>query len=250
VISSSGQPEAFVPRGNLLDPHGSHPPDSRGGEPIKTALGRFIKKLPRSVRATPVIAIAVTALIAGGTYALAAGGGTIHACAKKSNGALRVARKCMKSERSVTWNVRGPQGIQGPKGDAGPISPSNAYSSYKNAAVSLPSTWGTIAQLSVPAAGNYVINAKLVLHDDVNTPVGIACALVVGGDTLDQSATGLSGNTGDAVTDETAALQAVDQFTAAGEVDLQCNGFGVTTDASMIKITAIQIGSITNSASP
>src|ERR1700722_1990064 len=68
----------------------------------------------------------------------------------------------------------------------------------------LPSTSGTIAQLSVPAAGNYVINAKLVLPDDVNPPVGIACALVVGGDPLDQSATGLSGNTGDAVTDETA----------------------------------------------
>ena len=215
-------------------------------------------KLRRSVRATPVIAAAVMALIASGTYALAAGGGTIDACAKKSTGALRIARKCMKSERSVTWNVRGPQGnqgkqgiqaIQGIQGDTGPIGPSNAYSSFKGAQVSLTSTLSTVAQLSVPAAGNYVINAKVVLEDEVNSPVTIQCQLVVAGTNLDQSETTLTGNSGAAVSSETAALQAVQQFTAAGDVDLQCTGFGVSTDASLSKITAIQVGSLTNSAS-
>jgi hypothetical protein len=206
-------------------------------------------KPPRRVRATPVIAAAVTALIAGGTYALAAGGGAIHACAGKSDGALRIARKCRKSERSVTWNVQGPQGIQGPKGDTGSIGPSNAYSSFKAGPVSLTSTLSTVAKLSIPAAGNYVINAKLVLHDDVNTTVGIQCQLVVAGTNLDQSETTLTGNSAGFVGQETAALQAVQQFTAGGEVDLQCDGFGVNTDASLIKINAIQVGSLTNSAS-
>jgi hypothetical protein len=206
-------------------------------------------KLPRRVGATPVIAAAVTALIAGGTYALAAGG-TIHSCADKSNGALRLARKCKKSERSVTWNVQGPQGIQGRKGDTGPIGPSNAYSSFKNPTVSVTSSsLTTVARLSIPAAGNYVINAKVVLHDDVNTPVDIQCQLVVAGTNLDQSETALTGNSAGFVNHETAALQAVDQFTAAGEVDLQCAGFGVNTDASLAKITAVQVGSLTNAPS-
>lgn len=207
-------------------------------------------KLLRSIRLTPVIAAAVIALIAGGTYALAAGGGTIHACAKNSNGVLRIARRCKKGEHGVTWNVRGLPGIQGPKGDTGPISPSNAYSSFKNDSVSLTSALSTVAQLSVPAAGGYVINAKLDLHDNVNTPVDAQCQLVVAGTNLDQSETSLTGNGGTAVADETAALQAVHQFSAAGEVDLQCTGFGVSTTAGLIKITAIQVGSLTNSASP
>jgi len=209
----------------------------------------------RPGRAAPAFAAgAVTALIAGGTYALAAaGGGTINACAGKSSGALRIASKCKKSERRLSWSVQGPQGIQGAqgvKGDTGPAGPSNAYSSYKGSAVSLPATLGTVASLSIPAAGNYVINAKAVLHDEVNTPIAIQCQLVAAGTNLDQSETTLTGNAGSAVITETVALQAVDQFPAAGEVDLECDGFGVATDASLIKITAIQVGSLTTTASP
>jgi len=161
----------------------------------------------------------------------------------RGSGALRV-RRASRGNRAFS----GSQGPQGPKGDTGQIGPSNAYSSFKNGSVSLPSTLGTIAKLSIPAAGNYVINGKVVLHDDVNTAVDVQCKLVAGGD-FDQSQTLLTGNTAGFVSDDTAALQVVHQFTAAGEVDLQCNGFGVNADASWIKITAIQVGSLTNSAS-
>jgi hypothetical protein len=65
-------------------------------------------------------------LSAGGGYAIAAGGGTIHACASKQNGALRVARHCKPSERGLTWSKvgpPGPPGPPGPKGDSGAPGP-------------------------------------------------------------------------------------------------------------------------------
>jgi hypothetical protein len=43
----------------------------------------------------------------------------IHACANKKTGALRIAAKCKKTERVVTWSVVGPQGLQGAQGAQG-----------------------------------------------------------------------------------------------------------------------------------
>lgn len=73
-----------------------------------------------AARATPAVAVGVTSLaIAGGGYALAAGGGTIHACAKKSGGALRLAGRCRRGERAVAWSIAGPPGRQGVQGKQG-----------------------------------------------------------------------------------------------------------------------------------
>ncbi len=50
-------------------------------------------------------------------------GGVIHACYKKSGGALRViddsVTNCAGSETSLNWNVAGQQGPQGPQGQPG-----------------------------------------------------------------------------------------------------------------------------------
>ena len=73
---------------------------------------------------TTAIAVGVVALLAvGGGYAIASGGGTIHACAKKSNGALRRANKCKKSEKGVSWGIQGPKGNAGATGAQGPGGP-------------------------------------------------------------------------------------------------------------------------------
>jgi hypothetical protein len=65
-------------------------------------------------------AVGVLALLgAGGGYALAASGGTIHACANTRNGALRVTGHCKRGERGLSWNVVGPAGPRGPQGQAG-----------------------------------------------------------------------------------------------------------------------------------
>ena len=44
----------------------------------------------------------------------------IHGCAAQSNGALRLAAKCGKNERAVTWNNTGPAGARGATGLQGP----------------------------------------------------------------------------------------------------------------------------------
>ncbi len=44
----------------------------------------------------------------------------IHGCAARSGGALRLASKCGKNERAVTWNNTGPAGARGATGLQGP----------------------------------------------------------------------------------------------------------------------------------
>src|SRR6516165_6457380 len=58
----------------------------------------------------------VVALAAGGGWAVAAATtstGVIHACASKTTGVLRLARKCKMTERPVVWNVQGVPGRNG-----------------------------------------------------------------------------------------------------------------------------------------
>ena len=71
-------------------------------------------------RVAIVGALTVAALGIGGVaYAGGFSGGVIHACEKKSDGALRIASSCTSSEKAIWWNVQGPPGPQGPKGDTG-----------------------------------------------------------------------------------------------------------------------------------
>jgi hypothetical protein len=76
-----------------------------------------------------VVAAAVLLLCGASGYAIAQSGSaapkTIKACAKKS-GALRLAKKCRKGERRVTWAVKGPAGLTGPAGAAGPAGQNGA----------------------------------------------------------------------------------------------------------------------------
>jgi len=75
--------------------------------------------------------VAVALLVCGiSGYAIAQSGSAtgkrIKACSKKKGGALRVARRCRRGERRVTWSragVPGPTGPQGAAGPAGPVGP-------------------------------------------------------------------------------------------------------------------------------
>jgi hypothetical protein len=78
---------------------------------------------PTAGRAAGYLAVAAAGVLigAGGLAFAASGGGVIHACASKKTGALRLATDCKKKqERSVSWNVQGPQGLRGPTGATGP----------------------------------------------------------------------------------------------------------------------------------
>jgi hypothetical protein len=81
-----------------------------------------MRRVLSSLKPSPAMAIAVTALLVASTgWAIAATSTNpvIRACANKKTGALRLASKCRHRERSVSWNVQGPAGLPGAKGQPG-----------------------------------------------------------------------------------------------------------------------------------
>jgi hypothetical protein len=125
-----------------------------------------------------LVAAAAGALLAGGGWAIAASSsGVIRACSGKKGGALRIATKCKKSERSVSWNQQGLRGLQGPVGATGAqgpagsagaaglqgaTGPSHGYSTSFNTEVTLEAAGSvhTLMTLSVPS-GSYIVVTRL-----------------------------------------------------------------------------------------
>ncbi|MBV9311416.1 MAG: hypothetical protein JOZ73_11315 [Solirubrobacterales bacterium] len=66
-----------------------------------------------------LVAALVIAAVSGWAYSAFGAGGVINACAKKKGGALRIAKKCKKKERKVSWNQQGPAGQNGKNGTNG-----------------------------------------------------------------------------------------------------------------------------------
>jgi hypothetical protein len=69
--------------------------------------------------------LALVFAMGGGAYAITSipgGGGLIHGCYQKHKGSLRVIaadKRCRKSEKAITWNQIGPQGLPGLQGQQG-----------------------------------------------------------------------------------------------------------------------------------
>jgi hypothetical protein len=137
-------------------------------------------------------------------------------------------------------------GTAAPAGSS-PAGPA-AYSGYHDAPISLPSKLGTIEKMRIPA-GNYVIFAKLTVWNGQNIDDLLTCVLVAGAD-FDRSDTVLTGNTVPYANYAAMELNVVHHFARPGKVVLECTGYGVTTSASWIKITAIRVGTLSNIALP
>jgi hypothetical protein len=136
----------------------------------------------------------------------------------------------------------GPAGAAGAAGPAGPIGPTDAYSRFVNGPLAFPATLTTIANLSIPQAGNYVLFAKV--FGNYATGAGslpVTCRLVAGTD-FDQSKMTL----GVVTTGENVFLNVVHEFTAAGSADVQCAMATGTGTANYVKITAIKTATLTN----
>lgn len=86
---------------------------------------------------------------AGGGWALAAGsgGGVIHACANKRSHVLRLAKRCRRDERAVSWNRRGPQG------PPGTVDTANFYTKTQSNSRYLPIGKGATGQSAVNTSG-------------------------------------------------------------------------------------------------
>jgi hypothetical protein len=82
-------------------------------------MARRLSSLTRS----PAMALAFLMLLATtGALAVAASSSNpvIRACANKKTGALRIANRCRRNERRISWNQTGPQGASGLRGFTGP----------------------------------------------------------------------------------------------------------------------------------
>ena len=120
-----------------------------------------------------------------------------------------------------------------------------AFSTFRDAAIPLPNNIGTIATLTIPAAGSYVINAKLTAFNvsNIESP-NDSCDLTAGGDkdTDIFDADGL-----DIDDAEVVALQLVHQFPAPGQAVLACTDAGAgEVQARFTRITAVQVAQLTN----
>lgn len=121
----------------------------------------------RRLRVGPLLAVAALVLAAGGGWALAATrGSVIHACASKKTGALRIAGKCRKRERVLTWSVQGPAGPRGPQGAAGDIGkqgPAGSTGPQGPGATALQfSSTPSLSATTLGQAGGYTLTERCV----------------------------------------------------------------------------------------
>jgi hypothetical protein len=136
-------------------------------------------------------------------------------------------------------------GVNSAHSQATAITANKAFSGFHDASIALPNSLAPIATLNIPAAGSYVINAKLSAHNSSSTSSpGATCTLTAGGD-FDTLPFDVDGSTND--DDEAVAMQVVHTFTAPGSVTLRCtdNGTG-DVGARFTKITAVQVAELSN----
>jgi hypothetical protein len=118
-----------------------------------------------------------------------------------------------------------------------------AISGFHDAPINMASTMGFIAQLKIPAAGNYVINAKLSAHSTNGAvdSTNAKCKLFVG-NTFDEVDFDVQRGG-----DESLALQLVHTFAGSGFVNLHCTDSNLgNVQAVDTKITAVQVAELTN----
>jgi hypothetical protein len=131
----------------------------------------------------------------------------------------------------------GPAGPAGAAGPAGPAGPSDAYARFLNGPIAVPAASTTLANLSIPQAGKYVIWAKTYF---TSTGSGVATCRLEAGTDVDVSQTYAA----PALPFDLTTL-VVHEFAAAGSVDFKCAATG-TQAANYIKIAAIKVGNLTN----
>ena len=203
--------------------------------------------------------IAGIAVVAAGSAAYAAipdAGGVIRGCYKKKDGTVRVidtanGQSCSSGENALSWNQQGPAGPPGPKGDQGDPGPSQAYTG--GALVQpIDSSETTVATLSLPSAGAYVVSAKLIAvpADSSDPPTIVQCRLTVGSG-LDNSVDFTRGTVSDTSGDDVeASLALMTDWTSAnsgGNARVSCSAPNPAL-AEYIKIAAIKVGSVQSPA--
>ena len=203
--------------------------------------GKLIK--PAVVALTIVGALLVVGGIAYAT--IPDGGGVIHACYQKNQGALRVidtdkAQTCASSESPLIWSQTGQQGQQGPPG---PTGPSDVWSvdgydaGFKNLAPA--QTWVDLATTSTLPAGNYSVQAEAEADSTLSISTDYSCDLVDSSTNVFQDTRATS--SGDWVT---IPVQAVVTLASPDTISLRCIASVLGSSAFNWKLAAIKVGTV------
>jgi hypothetical protein len=205
-----------------------------------------MERLARAVRPY-LIGGGIVALLAGGGWAFAASNtGVIHACASKRSGALRLGKKCQRSEHAVTWNVQGPQGKQGnpgtpgSSGQTGAAGPSDIY--VAGVAAGSLTSGAEITSLTVPP-GSYLIEAKVGTVGSAPSQRAscfIAPSTAGGPGSWDGSATLLPTSGAEA----TLSLAGADTFKSQQTIVLDCASSPTGASYNNVRLWAINTGSL------
>jgi hypothetical protein len=193
--------------------------------------GRWVTGFVAGAVLATSVTVATSALAGGSSRA-----GTLHACAAKQGGALRIASKCTTKERAVTWNVRGPRGARGKPGadGAGP-----AY--YSGQVGSTPAPSGTpaaITHVTLPP-GFYTVVATAVASTSNLSGDDGSCQLSGGGLFDQASSFTVTTNHSESVT-VTAIAHTTD---VDNQVFLVCGGdHAVTIGQGLITATRVTSG--------
>ena len=133
----------------------------------------------------------------------------------------------------------GPPGSPGPAGSTGPAGPSAAYSKSVVGPAAVPTAMTTLASLTIPQAGSYVIWAKA--YASGTSAFDVTCMLLAGTDS------DTSKVHADHVSNTVTTIVA-HQYAAAGTANFQCAAASAGTETmNYIKIVAIQTGSLATS---
>jgi hypothetical protein len=189
---------------------------------------------------SPAIVIATLALV------FAAGGGAWAASSSRST-------HHAKAHAASSNPLRGPRGPRGPRGfrgsrgprgftgSQGPAGPSDGFVvSAPQRQTLAPGTDTTVAQLSLPSGGTYIINASTELGNQTSVENLLSCTLLQNFNPIDSGSADLPAETVFAATISLTGAASADN---GGTIKVSCNP---TTGASARNtvITAIKVGTL------
>jgi hypothetical protein len=180
--------------------------------------------------------------------------GEIHACYQKNNGQLRAidaqaGDTCRPSEVALVWNqegVQGPSGASGLSGPSGARGPSDAFSRFHDAELAATDLAAPrLLELSVPN-GLFATTGTAIVRNAGASVALIECWTMHPSGDFDVARARLapSGQAGDT---ETLAMNPVGASTGPPAVIwLDCTDGGADVMVSWMKITSVQVASLTN----
>ena len=203
--------------------------------------------------------VTATTLVVGSTAAIvfSHGGDTalIHSCVAR-DGTLRIVgatTTCKSQETALDWSITGPQGLPGQSGAPGAQGargPSDVYvadAGLNPQEFATNNNEATVATLSLPA-GNYTLNAKVVVGNRDAADAEIVCTLRWVESVIDIAGVRLFGGapsaTGSVATLPLAGSVAVG---SAGEsVRIQCSSTSPGGFAQFGKLNAVKVETLTH----